>query len=83
MITKNTKYALRAANPRVADRAAGGRPLAGRIIMTPYHPSSVRLITEVTSREMSSHVSMWTAPEDVASDGKTSSIIFKISFNKI
>jgi hypothetical protein len=32
---KNTKYALRAANPRAADRPAGGWPLEGHIVMTP------------------------------------------------
>jgi hypothetical protein len=31
---KNTKYALRVANPRVADRLAGGWPPEGRIIMS-------------------------------------------------
>jgi hypothetical protein len=36
----NTKYALRVASPRAADRPAGGWPPAGRIIMTPYRPSN-------------------------------------------
>jgi hypothetical protein len=36
---KHTKHALGAANPRAADRPAGGRPPPGRIIMTPQRPS--------------------------------------------
>jgi hypothetical protein len=40
MITENTKYALRVANPRAADRAAGGSPPEGRIVMTPLRPSN-------------------------------------------
>jgi hypothetical protein len=35
MVTKNTKYALRAANPRAADRPPGGWPSEGRMVMTP------------------------------------------------
>jgi hypothetical protein len=35
MITKNTKDDLRMANPRVADRPAGGWLPEGRIVMTP------------------------------------------------
>jgi hypothetical protein len=30
---KNTKYALRAANPRAADRPAGGQPPKGHIVL--------------------------------------------------
>ena len=32
---KTTKYALRVANPRAADRLAGGWPPERRIVMTP------------------------------------------------
>jgi hypothetical protein len=44
---------MRVANPRAADRPAGGWPPAGHIIMTPklppdYHPFSVPLIMEFT-----------------------------------
>jgi hypothetical protein len=54
MITETTKYALRAANPRAADRPAGGWPSEGRILMTPqrppnYYPFSVPLIMEFTT----------------------------------
>jgi hypothetical protein len=34
MVIKNTKYALRIADPWAADRLAGGWPSEGRIIMT-------------------------------------------------
>jgi hypothetical protein len=45
-----TKYALRVANPRAADRPAGGWPPEGRIVMTPdYYPFSVCLIMAATS----------------------------------
>jgi hypothetical protein len=53
MVTKNIEYALRAANPRVADRPAGGWLPEGRFIMTSrrpanYYPFSVSLIMEFT-----------------------------------
>jgi hypothetical protein len=35
IVTQTTKYALRAADPRAADRPAGGWPPGGRIVMTP------------------------------------------------
>jgi hypothetical protein len=35
IVTENTKYALRVANPRAADRPAGVWPPEERIIMTP------------------------------------------------
>jgi hypothetical protein len=34
-MTENTKYALRAANLRAANRLAGVWPPAGRIVVTP------------------------------------------------
>jgi hypothetical protein len=43
IITKNIKYAARAANPRAADRLAGDWPPAGRINMTPWQPSTIQL----------------------------------------
>jgi hypothetical protein len=33
IVTKNTKYALRGANPQSGDRLAGGWPPEGRIVM--------------------------------------------------
>jgi hypothetical protein len=53
---KNTKYALRAADPRVANGPADGWPPEGRIIMTPYlspeyYPFSVPLIMEFTNTQ--------------------------------
>jgi hypothetical protein len=35
MLRNNTKYALRVANPQVADRLARGWAPEGRIVMTP------------------------------------------------
>jgi hypothetical protein len=35
IVTENTKYALRVANPRAADRPACGWPPEGHIVMTP------------------------------------------------
>jgi hypothetical protein len=35
IVTENTKYGLRMANPRAADRPAGGWSPEGRVIMTP------------------------------------------------
>jgi hypothetical protein len=53
MVTKTPKYALRAANPRAADRLVRGWPPEGHIVMTPllppnYYPFSVPLIMEFT-----------------------------------
>jgi hypothetical protein len=39
IVTENTKYALRVAHPRVADRPAGGGLPEGRIVKTPYRPT--------------------------------------------
>jgi hypothetical protein len=51
IVTKNTKYALRVAKPRAADRPAWGWPPEERIILSPelpsnYYPFSVPLIME-------------------------------------
>jgi hypothetical protein len=53
MEIKNTKYALRAANPRAADRLVEGWPPKGLIVLTSllppnYYPFSVPLIMEFT-----------------------------------
>jgi hypothetical protein len=42
---KNTQHALRVANPRAADRPAGGWPPEGRIIMTPITASETLSIS--------------------------------------
>jgi hypothetical protein len=40
IVTENTKYALRVANPNVADRLARGWPPKGWIVMTTKQPSN-------------------------------------------
>jgi hypothetical protein len=59
IVTENTKFALRVANPRQADRPVGGWPPAVRIVLTPqrpsnYYPFNVRLMMELTSASTSS-----------------------------
>jgi hypothetical protein len=56
-ITETTNYAFRVANPRAANRPAGGWLPEGRIVMTPYlppnyYPNSVPLIMEFTYRRI-------------------------------
>jgi hypothetical protein len=65
---------LLAANPRAADRLAGGWPPAGLIVMTPqqplnYYPFSVRLITQFTGSNSSSSSSAASEdPDDESRD---------------
>jgi hypothetical protein len=56
IVTQNTEFTPRTANPRAAVRPAGDWPPAGRIIMTPYRPPNnyplrVRLTLDLTCRE--------------------------------
>jgi hypothetical protein len=45
MVSKNTKYILRVANPRAADRPVGGMPPEGRIVMTRQRPLNYYLLS--------------------------------------